>query len=68
MKLLELVFQIWKALKPFRQLKKQISILLVVDIHFSSALAKEVVLQGADKIRINPGNFPKKDLKEMVIY
>jgi len=67
-KLLELVFQIWKALKPFRQLKKQISILLVVDIHFSSALAKEVVLQGADKIRINPGNFPKKDLKEMVIY
>lgn len=68
MKLLELVFQIWKALKPFRQLKKQISILLVADIHFSSALAKEAVLQGADKIRINPGNFPKKDLKEMVIY
>jgi (E)-4-hydroxy-3-methylbut-2-enyl-diphosphate synthase len=55
-----------ESAKAISEIKKQINIPLVADIHFSSALAKESILQGADKIRINPGNFPKKDLKEIV--
>ncbi len=38
-------------------IKKQISIPLVADIHFRYKLALEAIRQGADKIRINPGNI-----------
>ncbi|MGC9031471.1 MAG: flavodoxin-dependent (E)-4-hydroxy-3-methylbut-2-enyl-diphosphate synthase [Minisyncoccia bacterium] len=55
-----------KAAKAIKEIKKRINIPLVADIHFSAALAKEAILQGVDKIRINPGNFPKSELKEVV--
>lgn len=55
-----------KSAKAISKIKKEISIPLVADIHFSDKLALEVIKQGADKIRINPGNFPKKGLKEIV--
>lgn len=52
--------------KAIKKIKKQINIPLVADIHFSDELAIESIKQGADKIRINPGNFPKKGLKKIV--
>lgn len=55
-----------KSAQAIGKIKKQINIPLVADIHFSNKLALESIEQGADKIRINPGNFPKKSLKEIV--
>lgn len=39
------------------QIKSRISIPLVADIHFSHTLALTAIVQGVDKIRINPGNI-----------
>jgi len=39
------------------EIKKQISIPLVADIHFSYNLALKAIAQGVDKVRINPGNI-----------
>lgn len=55
-----------KSARALSKIKKQIKIPLVADIHFSSELALESIQQGADKIRINPGNFPQKDIKKIV--
>ena len=55
-----------KSAQAIKKIKEQINIPLVADIHFSGELALEAIRQGADKIRINPGNFPKKSLKEIV--
>ena len=55
-----------KSAKTLNKIKKKISIPLVADIHFSVNLALEAIKQGVDKIRINPGNFPKEGLKEIV--
>ncbi|MFH1401900.1 MAG: flavodoxin-dependent (E)-4-hydroxy-3-methylbut-2-enyl-diphosphate synthase [Parcubacteria group bacterium] len=54
-----------ESAKAIGKIKKQINIPLVADIHFSSKFALEAINQGADKIRINPGNFPKEDLKKL---
>ena len=43
------------------EIKKQISIPLVVDIHFDYRLALEAVKQGCDAVRINPGNIGSPD-------
>ncbi|MFH1699816.1 MAG: flavodoxin-dependent (E)-4-hydroxy-3-methylbut-2-enyl-diphosphate synthase [Candidatus Zixiibacteriota bacterium] len=40
-----------------RHIKKQISIPLVADIHFSYKLALRAIEEGVDKVRINPGNI-----------
>ncbi len=55
-----------KSAQAIKKIKNNINIPLVADIHFSSILAIEAINQGADKIRINPGNFPKEDLKMIV--
>ena len=55
-----------KSAKAISKIKKQINIPLVADIHFSAELAMEAINQGVDKIRINPGNFPKSALEKMV--
>jgi (E)-4-hydroxy-3-methylbut-2-enyl-diphosphate synthase len=39
------------------EIKKQISIPLVADIHFSHTLALKAIEQGVEKVRINPGNI-----------
>ena len=39
------------------QIKKQIKIPLVADIHFDYRLALECIKNGIDKVRINPGNI-----------
>ena len=49
------------------EIKKQISIPLVADIHFDYHLALIAVRMGVDKVRINPGNIGSFDkIKEVV--
>ncbi|MDV6377915.1 flavodoxin-dependent (E)-4-hydroxy-3-methylbut-2-enyl-diphosphate synthase [Sporosarcina sp. GW1-11] len=48
-------------------IKKQINIPLVVDIHFDYKLALIAIEQGADKIRINPGNIGRQAKVEAVV-
>lgn len=55
------------AAKAVGKIKKKIHIPLVVDIHFDYKLALECVKQGADKIRINPGNIGSKEKVEAVV-
>ena len=43
------------------RIKSRIRIPLVADIHFDYLLALEAIAQGADKIRINPGNILYRD-------
>lgn len=46
-----------EAARALKEIKKQIHIPLVADIHFDYKLAIEAMENGADKIRINPGNI-----------
>lgn len=46
-----------QAAEALREIKKRIHIPLVADIHFDYRLAVAAILNGADKIRINPGNI-----------
>jgi len=55
-----------RSAKTIKEIKKKISIPLVADIHYSAELAQESINQGADKIRINPGNFPESELAKIV--
>ena len=48
-------------------IKKRINIPLVVDIHFDYKLALIAIEQGADKIRINPGNIGRQEKVEAVV-
>lgn len=46
-----------EAAQALKEIKKQIHIPLVADIHFDYRLAIAAIKNGADKIRINPGNI-----------
>ena len=46
-----------EAAEAFREIKKRIHIPLVADIHFDYRMALLAMENGADKIRINPGNI-----------
>ncbi|WP_455718301.1 flavodoxin-dependent (E)-4-hydroxy-3-methylbut-2-enyl-diphosphate synthase [Anaerosporobacter sp.] len=46
-----------EAALALKDIKKQISIPLVADIHFDYRLALAAIESGVDKIRINPGNI-----------
>ncbi|NLM75278.1 MAG: flavodoxin-dependent (E)-4-hydroxy-3-methylbut-2-enyl-diphosphate synthase [Clostridiaceae bacterium] len=50
-----------EAARAIAEIKKQTSIPLVADIHFNYELALKSMENGADKIRINPGNIGSKD-------
>lgn len=54
------------AVKAFEQVKKQVKIPLVADIHFDYRLAIAAIEAGADKIRINPGNVTKSQLDKVI--
>ena len=56
-----------EAARKIGQIKRGISIPLVADIHFDWRLAVEAIRQGADKIRINPGNISSKENLEKII-
>ncbi|MFD1203899.1 MULTISPECIES: flavodoxin-dependent (E)-4-hydroxy-3-methylbut-2-enyl-diphosphate synthase [Sporosarcina] len=56
-----------RAAYSIGEIKKQINIPLVVDIHFDYKLALIAIEQGADKIRINPGNIGRQEKVEAVV-
>ena len=56
-----------EAAQAIREIKKQISIPLVADIHFDYKMAIAAIENGADKIRINPGNIGGKDKVAAVV-
>ena len=56
-----------EAAKALREIKKQIHIPLVADIHFDYRLAIAAIENGADKIRINPGNIGDKERVRQVV-
>lgn len=56
-----------RAAYAIGEIKKQIDIPLVVDIHFNYKLALIAIEQGADKIRINPGNIGRQRYVEEVV-
>ena len=57
----------FEAARAIGQIKKEIDIPLVADIHFDAALAVEAIKSGADKIRINPGNVRDKGgIRELI--
>jgi len=56
-----------EAAKAIKEIKKQISIPLVADIHFDYKLAIESIKNGVDKVRINPGNIGNTANVEAVV-
>ena len=56
-----------EAAKSLKEIKKQINIPLVADIHFDYKMAIAAMENGADKIRINPGNIGGRDKVEAVV-
>ncbi len=56
-----------EAAKALKEIKKSIHIPLVADIHFDYRLAISAIENGADKIRINPGNIGDKDKVKAVV-
>lgn len=56
-----------EAAKAFLEIKKQIHIPIVADIHFDYRLAIAAIEKGADKIRINPGNIGDLDKVKVVV-
>ena len=50
-----------EAAEALKEIKRQIHIPLVADIHFDYRLAIAAIENGADKIRINPGNIGAED-------
>ena len=56
-----------EAAAAIKEIKKQIHIPLVGDIHFDYRLAIEAMRNGVDKIRINPGNIGSTDRVKAVV-
>ncbi len=56
-----------EAAKAFAEIKKQIHIPLVADIHFDYRLAIAAMENGADKVRINPGNIGSSEKTKAVV-
>ena len=56
-----------EAAQAIQQIKKQIHIPLVADIHFDYKLALEVMRNGIDKVRINPGNIGAEERIKQVV-
>ena len=56
-----------EAAAALKEIKKEIAIPLVADIHFDYRLAIAAIENGADKIRINPGNIGSRDRVKAVV-
>jgi len=56
-----------EAAKAFVEIKKAIHIPIVADIHFDYKMAIAAIENGADKIRINPGNIGSIDRVKAVV-
>ncbi len=56
-----------EAAEALKDIKRQIHIPLVADIHFDYKMAIAAIENGADKIRINPGNIGSEEKVKMVV-
>lgn len=56
-----------EAAQALKEIKRQIHIPLVADIHFDYRMAIAAMENGADKIRINPGNIGSADKVKAVV-
>ena len=56
-----------EAAQALTEIKKQIHIPLVADIHFDYRLAIAAIEHGADKVRINPGNIGSEERVRAVV-
>ncbi|WP_108651559.1 flavodoxin-dependent (E)-4-hydroxy-3-methylbut-2-enyl-diphosphate synthase [Dongshaea marina] len=56
-----------EAAEAFRQIKQQVKVPLVADIHFDYRIALKVAEYGVDCLRINPGNIGKEDRVRAVV-
>lgn len=50
-----------EAAEALREIRRQITIPLVADIHFDYRLALKAIESGVDKVRINPGNIGSEE-------
>lgn len=53
--------------KAIKEIKKQIHIPIVADIHFDYKIALQAIESGVDKVRINPGNIGSEDKVKAVV-
>ena len=65
--LIEVAFLNAKAKDSLAEIKRQMKVPLVVDIHFTADLALVAMEVGADKIRINPGNLGGEDKLDKIL-
>lgn len=56
-----------EASEAFGEIKKQVKIPLIADIHFDYRLAVDTLKRGADGLRINPGNIGSRDRVEKIV-
>ncbi|HHY91282.1 MAG TPA: flavodoxin-dependent (E)-4-hydroxy-3-methylbut-2-enyl-diphosphate synthase [Clostridiales bacterium] len=56
-----------EAAEAIKQIKKEIKIPIVADIHFDYRLALEAIENGVDKLRLNPGNIGDKDRVKQIV-
>jgi len=56
-----------ESAEALAEIKKKISIPLIADIHFNYRLALKAIENGADKIRINPGNIGSEQRVQAII-
>ncbi len=56
-----------EAAKSIAEIKKQVSIPMIADIHFDYRLALESVKSGVDGLRINPGNIGDRERVKKVV-
>lgn len=56
-----------EAASAIKEIKQQIHIPLVADIHFDHRLALAAIENGIDKVRINPGNIGRREKVEAVV-
>lgn len=55
------------AAEAFKEIKKQVNVPLITDIHFDYRIALKVAEYGADCLRINPGNIGREDRVRSVV-
>jgi len=56
-----------EAAKALKEIKRQINIPLIADIHFHYQLALESLESGVDCLRLNPGNIRDREKVELVV-
>lgn len=56
-----------EAAKALAEIKRQINIPIIADIHFHHQLALESLKSGVDCLRLNPGNIRDREKVEMIV-